>query len=253
MTHRHFDPFRPDQQTEYVASPKWVRVYFGGHCIADSKNVVLLRESGQLPVYYFPPEDVARDLLHPAPKEESDSARAWQTVQVDGKTASRAAWTRPDLDRIADYVAFDWNAMEAWFEEDEQVHVHPRDPYKRLDTLASSRSVRVVIDGQTIASSERPTLLFETGLPVRYYLPKVDTRMDRLEPSDKQSRCPYKGTASYYSIRTDEGLRENLVWYYPFPNPNLSAIQGLVCFFHEKIDEFYVDGERLSETDTPWS
>jgi uncharacterized protein (DUF427 family) len=73
--------------------------------------------------------------------------------------------------------------MDAWFEEDEEVFVHPRDPYHRIDVLRSSRRVKVVLAGETVGETVQPTLLFETGLPVRYYFPRIDLRMELFLPS----------------------------------------------------------------------
>jgi uncharacterized protein (DUF427 family) len=131
--------------------------------------------------------------------------------------------------------------MDAWFEEDEQVFTHPRDPYTRVDVLASSRHVRLQVDGQTIAESPRPTLLFETSLPVRYYLPRTHVDMRLLSPSDTVSHCPYKGQAEYWSVRVGESLHRDLAWSYRAPFSESQKIAGLIAFSSEKVD-LYVDG-----------
>ena len=135
--------------------------------------------------------------------------------------------------------------MDAWFEEDEEVFTHPRDPYTRVDILPSSRHVRVDVDGVTVAESARPTLLFETGLPPRYYVPKTDVRMDLLVPTASSSHCPYKGDASYWSLTLEDRVVEDVAWSYRTPLPESQKIAGLVCFFPDKVD-LYVDG-RLQE------
>jgi uncharacterized protein (DUF427 family) len=142
--------------------------------------------------------------------------------------------------------------VDAWFEEDDEVFVHARDPYHRVDVLNSSRHVRVEIDGATVAASRRPRLLFETGLPTRYYLPKADVRMDLLEPTDTTTRCPYKGEAIYWSARIGGQLREDVVWSYPYPIPEIPKIEHLLAFFNERVD-LYVDGELQVRPQTPWS
>jgi uncharacterized protein (DUF427 family) len=134
--------------------------------------------------------------------------------------------------------------MDAWFEEDEEVFTHPRDPYTRVDILPSSRHVRVEVDGLTVAESTKPTLLFETGLATRYYLPKTDVRMDLLTPTATSSHCPYKGDANYWSLAL-EGAVADVAWSYRTPLPESQKIAGLVCFYPEKVD-LYVDG-RLQE------
>ena len=253
------DAHIPDHRMEWEPSPRWVRVRFRGETIADSKRVMLMREKGRLPVYYFPQEDVRMDLFltsdYTTHCPRKGDATHW-TVKVSGKVAENAAWSYPDPKSdwapIKGYVAFYWSKMEHWFEEEEEVFVHARDPYKRVDILPSSRHVQVVIDGITVADSQRPHLLFETGLPTRYYIPQDDVRMEYLEPSDTQTRCPYKGIAAYWSVKVDDKVYKDLVWGYPDPIPECPKIKGLLCFFNEKVD-LYVDGELQERPKTPWT
>ena len=241
-------------------SPRWVRVIFNGQVIADSKHIQLLYETGQLPVYYFPREDVRTEYLiqteHLTHSPLLGDAAYW-TVKVGEKFAEYAAWTfshpLPNAAELQNSITFDWDQMDAWLEEDEEVHVHARDPYHRVDALRSSRLVKVVIAGETVAESHRPVLLFETGLPTRYYLPKVDVRMEQLAPSDSHTRCPYKGVASYFSLKTSDKLVKDIAWYYPFPVPECPRIENLVCFYNERVDELYVDGEIQPKPQTQWS
>jgi uncharacterized protein (DUF427 family) len=142
--------------------------------------------------------------------------------------------------------------MDEWLEEDEPVYTHPRDPYKRVDILASSRHVRVAVDGVTVADSVRPRILFETGLPPRYYLPLSDIRAELLIPSETQTRCPYKGTAGYWSVDTGHGMHRDLVWIYRAPLPESQKIAGLACFYNERVD-LYIDGELQERPRTPFS
>ncbi|MFW6184461.1 MAG: DUF427 domain-containing protein [Chloroflexota bacterium] len=223
----------PGAEHDIVDIPKWIRVYLGGELVASSRRVKLKR--GWPMSYFFPLEDVSDNVLVP----ENENGTLW-TVKAGDAVARRAAWADDDP-KLADYVAFKWHEMDAWFEEDEEVRVHPRDPYTRIDVLPSSRRVRVEIAGETVADTRRPVLLFETGLPIRYYIPKMDVRRDLLVPSDKQTGCPYKGYASYYSVRVGQTLAEDIVWYYPFPEPEVARIQGLLAFYQERADGFYVD------------
>jgi uncharacterized protein (DUF427 family) len=154
--------------------------------------------------------------------------------------------------QLRDLVRLEFSAMTEWFEEDEPVYVHPRNPYSRVDIRASSRHVRVELDGVTVADSRQPRILFETRLPPRYYLPLTDVRMDLLRPSGKQSSCPYKGTAAYWSVDTGKQLHEDAVWIYRTPLPESQKIAGLACFYNEKAD-IYLDGERLERPLTPFS
>ncbi|MFV1959894.1 MAG: DUF427 domain-containing protein, partial [Planctomycetota bacterium] len=158
-----------------------------------------------------------------------------------------------EVEGLRDHVAFYWDGMDRWLEEDEEVFVHARDPHKRIDTVASERPVRVVVGGETVAETTRALYLFETGLPTRYYIPWEDVRMDPLKPSARESACPYKGTANYWSVRAGEGRFEDLVWYYADPLPEVGRIKDYLCFFNERVDAIYVDGTLVPKVKTPWS
>jgi uncharacterized protein (DUF427 family) len=147
---------------------------------------------------------------------------------------------------------FEWDAMDAWFEEDEEVYAHARDPHHRIDILASSRHVRVEVEGVTLAESSSPHLLFETGLPARYYLPKPHVRMDLLELEERVTQCPYKGEAQSFAVRTAERLHESLAWCYPTPLPESQKIAGLIAFYDEKVD-IYVGGQEQLRPSTKFS
>lgn len=239
-------------------SPRRVRVKFGGEIVADSKSVFLLRQyaQGRLPTYYFPPADVRLDVLKPVADEQCylGEAKFW-TLEVGKQFAPRAAWTLldplPDFAALKGCISFDWNAMDAWY-EDEEVFVHALDPYKRVDVLRSSRHVRVEIAGETMAETRRPYLLFETSLPTRYYIPRKDARLDLLAPSDLKTRCPYKGIASYWSVKIRDYVAENVVWSYQEPIPECPKIKDLLCFFNERAD-IYLDNELQVCPQTPWS
>jgi len=142
--------------------------------------------------------------------------------------------------------------MDAWFEEDEEVYVHARDPYSRVDILPSSRSVRVELDGVVLAESTHTNVLFETGLPPRWYIPKVDVRFDLLEPTASVTRCPYKGTAEYWSADVNGRRVEDIAWSYRTPLPESERVAGLVCFYSERTDLF-IEGELQERPKTPFS
>jgi uncharacterized protein (DUF427 family) len=239
-------------------SPRWVRAVFNGVTVADSKRPLLVWER-MLPTYYFPREDVRAGVLSEAgERHDPGVGRATLfTLRVGEREAERAAWAREQLEAdghsLAGHVAFDWNAMDAWYEEDDEIFVHPRDPHHRVDVLHSSRHVRVVVLGETVAETRRPSLLFETGLPTRYYIPRADVRQDLLVPSDTTSQCPYKGVASYHSVRVGDRLARDLVWTYRFPIPECPKIEDLLCFFNEQVDAIIVDGEELPRPRTPWA
>lgn len=239
-------------------TPRWIRVRFGGEIVADSRRALLLVQygPGRLPAYYFPPDDVRMDLLEQSEPDPQDGDTARWTLHVGDRvaegTASMPLAPPSALAALDGHLTFAWNAMDAWYEEEEEVFVHARDPHKRVDVLHSSRHVRVVIAGETVAETRRPTLLFETSLPTRYYLPQEDVRTDLLEPSDTTSRCPYKGIARYWSARVGGEIARDIAWGYPEPIPECPKIAGLICFFNERVD-LYVDAESQPRPQTPWS
>ncbi len=238
-------------------SPRRVRAYLANQLLADSEKVLLVFETKRPPVYWFPIGDVRMDLIaikEPVAGAASGTER-WRS-KIAGHVADNVAWsyTEPsgDLSPLDAHIAFYWNAIDAWYEEDEEVFVHPRDPYTRVDTVHSSRRVRVEVDGQVIAETNRPVLLFETGLPTRYYIPKLDVRMNLLEPTDTVTHCPYKGAASYWSLRLGDKTYKDLVWAYRRPIPEIPKIENLLCFYNEKVD-LYVDGALQGRPVSPFS
>jgi uncharacterized protein (DUF427 family) len=239
----------------FEPSQKRIRVLLGGELVADTTRALLVWEIPYYPVYFIPAADVRAELVPTGrDRRERFGDAEVLSVKVTTATAEGGARRYPDCPEQAlrDYVRFDWQAMSEWLEEDEPVYVHARSPYTRIDILASSRRVRVEIDGVTVADSRSPRILFETGLPPRYYLPLSDLRMDLLRPSPTHTSCPYKGTASYWSVDTGHGLREDLVWIYRTPLPESQKIAGLACFYNEKVDIF-VDGTREERPQTPFS
>jgi uncharacterized protein (DUF427 family) len=227
-------------------SAKRVRAYLGGQPVADTIRPLLVWESPHYPTYYFPSADVRTELLEPdgAVKHSPrlGDARTF-TVSSGARQAPGAALRYEDspVEQLREMIRFEWSAMDAWFEEDEEVYTHARDPHTRVDILASSREVRVEIDGLTVAQSGSPHLLFETGLAVRYYLPRPHVRMDLLELTDTVTHCPYKGQAQAWSVRIGERLHENVAWSYPTPLHESQKIADLIAFYDEKVDVF-VDG-----------
>ncbi len=200
--------------------PKRVRTYLGGELVADTRRPKLVWEIPYYPAYYLPLDDVRTELLSPSERVERSPSRGeahYFTIKAGGEERVDAAWQHPDspVEAIRDHLRIDWAAMDHWFEEDEEVIVHPRDPYSRVDILRSSRHVQVEVDGVMVADSHHPTLLFETGLPTRDYLPLTDVRMDLLRSSDTTTQCPYKGTASYWSLEVDGKRYDDYVWTYP--------------------------------------
>ncbi len=159
-------------------------------------------------------------------------------------------WHEPSLPGL---VRVDWDAPDAWYEEDEQVFVHPRSPFVRVDALRSNRPLRVEHDGRLLADASSSVMVFETGLPTRYYIDRTAVRWDHLRASATQTACPYKGrTSSYWSVLTEDGLETDLAWSYDFPTRQLLPIAGLVAFFNERVD-ITLDHAQLSRPVTHFS
>jgi uncharacterized protein (DUF427 family) len=250
----------PDYRITFEPSPRRVRVKFGGETIADSAAVRLFFETRHLPIYYFPRADVRMDLLRPTEHHTycpyKGTASYW-TIAAGGRESENAVWGYPEpFDEVAeirDYVAFYWKEADSWWEEDEEIFVHPRDPYKRVDVIASSRPVKVVLGGEVVAETNRARFLFETRLPTRYYIPEEDVRMDLLVATDKVTACPYKGTARYWTATAGGREYPDIVWGYPDPIAECPKIKGLLCFFNEQVDAIFVDGAEVPRPLTPWS
>lgn len=213
------------------AVPRRIRARRGSTTVVDTRDALYLWEHVYYPAYYLPVADVDPVLL-------ADPLSA-------GHVRTQAS--------LPGYVALAWEALDSWFEEDEEVFVHPRSPYVRVDALRSSRHVRVELDGLLLAESTAPVLVFETGLPTRYYVDRTDVRIEHLEPSDTETPCPYKGrTSAYWSVRAAAELHVDLAWTYDFPTPALAPIAGLVAFYNEKVD-LTVDGVALRRPQTKFS
>ncbi len=230
-------------------SERWVRAQVGGEFVVDSKRPLLVWEHDKYPTYFFPREDVRMEWLEEAGQT---SSRAFWDLRVNGQLVKRAAYFYPNQPELEGYITLQWHKVDHWFEEEEEVFVHARDPHKRVDVMPSSRHVRVEIDGVMVADTVRPSLLFETGLPTRYYIPAADVNMTYLTPTDSHTRCPYKGVASYWDISIGDRVHKDLVWSYPDPIPECPKIKDLLCFYNEKVD-LYVDGELQTRPDTFWS
>jgi uncharacterized protein (DUF427 family) len=245
----NFDPPEPGRALYLEPTPKRIRAVVAGETIADSRRAMLLQESGLQPIYYFPREDVRTELLEPSDKRTHCPKKgdaSYYTLRVGDRVVKDVAWHYPEpmegAPPIEGLIAFYWDRVDHWFEEDEEVFGHARDPYHRIDIRKSSRHVRVSVDGEVLAESDSALALFESNLPVRWYVPREDVRA-ALEPSDTVTVCPYKGHASYYSVRLPDGkLLEDLVWYYADPHPEALPIAGLLCFYNERVD-LELDGE----------
>jgi uncharacterized protein (DUF427 family) len=246
--------FRDLAELRYAATPKRLRAALEGTTVLDTTDALLVWEPRRVvPEYAVPPGDldVVLSEHQPAPLPEglgpvlSPRHLDWHTVpgtsyHLDGH--GEVAF-RPDDPALGGRLILHWDPF-VWTEEDEPVVVHPHDPFKRIDVLRSSRHVRVEVNGVTVAESTRPTALFETGLPTRWYLPREDVRTDLLTPSDSRTGCAYKGFATYL----DAGGAPDVAWSYPDPLNDAVPVRDLLSFWHDAT--VYVDGEPV-ETRMP--
>ncbi len=229
--------------------PRRVRGYFGGRLVFDTIRAVYVWEWPNYPQYYIPLTDVDISMLvdEDQPQKLSRGTVRRRGLRLGEHARPGAAQMYGDdaVPGVAGTVRFDWDALDAWFEEDEQVFVHPRNPYTRVDALRSSRNVRVELDGTLLAQSSSTVMVFETGLPTRYYFDRTAVDFDHLRPSPTQTDCPYKGrTTDYWSVEVASKTIEDLAWSYDFPTRQLLPIAGLVAFYNEKVD-ITVDGQPL--------
>ncbi len=243
----------PDYRVEILPCAKRLRATFDGQTVFDTLDAVIMRETKHLPVYYVPRGDADMSLMtrtdHSTHCPFKGDAGYFSLKHGD-KTAENAVWTYEapfeECAQIKDYLGFYWNELDHWYEEDDEVFVHARDPYARIDILASARPVRVEAGGETVAETTRALFLFETGLPVRYYIPADDVRQDLLVPSTTHTACPYKGTASYHHLKVGGDRIEDAVWYYREPLDEVGRIAHYLCFYPEKVDRLFVGDKEVS-------
>ena len=231
-------------------APRRVRGYLGHELVFDTTAARYVWEVPYYPQYYIPLADVRpeflRDENHPQ-KVQFGASRRFSLVGA-GEAADVRVFDDGD-GPVAGLVRFEWGQL-TWFEEDEPIYGHPRNPYARVDAVRSHRHVTVELEGVTLADASSPVLLFETGLPTRYYVDLTDVAVEHLVPSGTQSLCPYKGvTSGYWSVRVGETVHPDLAWTYQYPLPAVAPIAGLVAFYNEKVD-ITVDGIRLDRPKT---
>ena len=237
--------------------PRRMRATIDGEAIVDSHRGMLLYESGVLPRLYFPTDEVRMDLLEPAGERGSElkgRSQLWR-LRVGEREVDEAAISHPEpppgAPPIADLICLRWSAIDEWLEEDEVAIAHVRDPYHRVDVLPTSRRVVVRLGDTVLADSARGRVLYETGLPPRWYVPRDDVLLE-LEPSELHTQCAYKGSANYWSLDADGDRRENLAWTYRDPRHDAAEVRDLVAFFNEQV-EIEVDGELQPQVMSPWS
>ena len=238
-------------------APRRVRAMLGGQMVLDTIRALYVWESPNYPQYYIPVADVHPGLLvdeqHPQYLRQGTAHRHGLRVGETSRPGSAWVYTGDVLAELAETVRFDWKALDAWFEEDEEIFVHPRNPYARVDALRSTRTVRIELDGVVLAESSSPVMVFETGLPTRYYLNRTEVNFDHLLPTETVTQCPYKGrTSGSWSVRVGGTTYPDLAWAYDFPTRQLTPIAGMIAFYNEKVDVI-VNGERLARPKTHFS
>lgn len=229
---------------QVVPGDKWIRGLYQGQTIVDSRQFLFVWEVPYWPWWFFPRDHINGELIAAADSVVADlpDGALRYDLLTDAGLLPHVARTYPGHPELGGHFAIDFDALDHWFEENIEVYVHPRSPYTRVDALASSRHVVVELDGVEVANSKNPTVLFETGAPARYYLPKTDVRLDLLSPTATQGSCPYKGDANFFSALINDQVHRDIAWTYTLPRPEVMPIAGMVCFYNEAVD-LTIDGE----------
>lgn len=249
-------PSAPANPGRVEPAPRRVRGFVGDHLVFDTVRAHYVWDWPFYPQYAVPAEDVTARLTPYGDAETLPNGTAYRhTLEVGDETRTEAALVYADdaTGGLAGWVRFAWDRLDAWFEEDEQIFVHPRNPYVRVDSLRSHRHIRVELDGVLLGESHAPVLLFETGLPTRYYLDRADVDFAHLRPSPTQTPCPYKGlTSAYWSVEVDGQVPEDhvdLAWSYDYPTGGALPVTGMVAFYNERVD-ITLDGVPLERPRT---
>jgi len=223
--------------------PRRVRAELAGATVFDTVSGRLLHESQMLPVLYVPEADVDFGLLEPTDHSThcpfKGDASYW-SIRVGDQVSENAVWSYLEPNDEASWLAGHYacyrGKLDAWFDEDEEIRGHLRDPFHRVDVRASSRRARALIGGEPVAITDLPMVLSETGLPNRIYFPIDDVDAGVLEPSEATAHCPYKGDATYWSVRAGDEKLEDAAFGYPEPLDGVGRVAGHVAFLHDEID-----------------
>ncbi len=215
-----------------------MRVRFGEVWVVDSEDVTLLHEPGHYPVAYFPLSDIRQEVLELSDhttKHRDLGTTAWYSVRAGSESKPRAAWQHTELpDYAGDLkgrIAFAWRAMDAFYEEDQQLVGHAADPYHRIDIRKTSRHLVVRHGDQVIADTTRPLALYESGFAARWYVPRADVNETALTRVDFQTFCPYKGVCSYYDIAD----ARHAAWSYLDAWPEVAAVASFISFEPDRV------------------
>jgi uncharacterized protein (DUF427 family) len=258
-------PQGPVEVNHVEPAPRRIRGFLGNQKIFDTTSARYVWEIPYYPQYYIPLADIDSQFLVDENAEQNTHRGTARRHGLRAGSLERRSAVRvygaDAIEGLAGTAHFDWASLDAWYEEDEQVFVHPRSPYSRVDALRSHRRVRVSLDGITLAETDSPVMVFETGLPTRYYIDRTDVDFTHLVPSETRTACPYKGvTSGYWSVTLDPETsggtvrheHRDLAWAYDFPTRQLLPITGMIAFYNEKLD-IEVDGRPLARPQTHFS
>jgi uncharacterized protein (DUF427 family) len=184
--------------------PRRVRGRKDGEWVVESDAVLLVHRPTRPPSYAFPAGDVR--------------VEATPVAEADG------------------YVDVAWDAVDEWWEEDERMLGHPRNPYHRVDCVRTSRRLRVEVAGEVLVDTDAAVGVFETAIEPRLYVPRDLVRMELLRRSTTTTYCPYKGTATYWHAAVGDTVVEDVAWTYEDPFPECHPIDGMVSFYAERTD-----------------
>ncbi|HEY4279337.1 MAG TPA: DUF427 domain-containing protein [Conexibacter sp.] len=237
--------------------PRRIRATLGGALVLDTVSATYVWEHPYYPQYYIPLGDIAPGLLVDEGESEQTSRgtarrHALRVGEIE-RPGAALVYGDDAIASVAGMAHFDWPALDAWYEEEEQVFIHPRSPYTRVDALRSNRRIQVARDGHLLAESASPVMVFETGLPTRYYIARTDIDFTHLEPSETVTGCPYKGmTSAYWSFRDGQKIVPDLAWAYDFPTTALAQMAGMIAFYNERVD-ITLDGVPIDRPTTPFT
>ncbi|KAK5173651.1 uncharacterized protein LTR77_002332 [Saxophila tyrrhenica] len=251
-----------DGPVKTLPTPRKVQILFGGTYIIRTTNAHYVWEHPFFPQLYLPLSELVSSSkaqnfsFTPGSDIKSDSGHALATqytIACGSKTTDQVIAFSDNLTgkpaELSGLVKINFDSMDQWFEEDTPIHVHPKDPFKRIDILASTRPIKVSVSGRQIAYTETAMHLYETGLPARFYIPLTSIDPTVLRPSSTRTKCPYKGEAEYYSVEIDGEVHEDLFWYYTRPTVESSKVEGLVCPYNERVD-IELEGKKLERPKT---
>ncbi|KAK3718933.1 hypothetical protein LTR37_004849 [Vermiconidia calcicola] len=256
-----------DGPVKTLKTPRKVQILFGGAYIIRTINASYVWEHPYYPQFYVPKSELVE-----ASKQGGFDFKEGEKFQLDngtpvgsqyeikvhgdtGKSTDKVLAFNDDLsgkgEELKGLVKIEFSAMDQWFEEDTPIHVHPKDPFKRIDISQSTRDIKVYVEGQRIAHTTTSMHLYETGLPCRFYIPLTSVDPTVLRPSKTTTKCPYKGEAEYYSVEIKGELHEDIFWYYRVPTLESGKVEGLLCPYNERVD-IELDGKKLERPKTPF-